>query len=65
MPDGRRLAYSGPRCSSVESSGYTVGNSTMLELLWKFLGYSVKYRVKFTYMWVLINHSYNVCSLLV
>lgn len=29
MPDGRRLAYSGPRYSSVEGSGYTVGNSTM------------------------------------
>lgn len=34
----------------VEGSGYTVGNSTMLELLWKFLGYSVKYEVKFTYI---------------
>lgn len=34
----------------VEGSGYTVGNSTMLELLWKFLGYSVKYEVKFIYI---------------
>lgn len=64
MLDGRSLAYSGPRYNSVVGSGYIVGNSAMLELLWKFLGYSVKYRVKFTYLWVLINHSYNVCSLL-
>lgn len=46
----------------MEGSGFTVGNSTILELLWKFLGYSVKYGIKFIYLWVLINHSYNVCS---